>query len=361
MSTSRKQGGWKLVWNDEFDGDRIDPSKWAFDIGNGFVDYPRQVWIPGFHGRSTAQASNATSLSGTDLRHRGAMTAGLRRVWVALMCVLPLLACGGGAGAEATAFATATPAAAAASPDAPAGYVLVWSDEFDRDGQPDASRWDYDTGRNLLGWFNNERQYYARARPENALVSNGRLRITARHEDLRSATDWGGQHYTSARLLTRGRADWTYGFFEVRAKLPCGRGTWPAIWTLGSRGVWPDAGEIDLMEQVGSNPSRVFGTVHTLQSGGVGTGAAVQVPDACTRFHNYQRHWTTDALEIGIDGVVHYRYTNARAGASSWPFDAPQFLLINLAIGGDLGGNIDDSIFPVTLEIEHVRVFQTAR
>ena len=361
MAEGKRNGEWTLVWSDEFDGDRIDPSKWAFDIGNGFVDYPRQVWIPGFHGRSTAQASNATSLSGTDLRHRGAMTAGLRRVWVALMCVLPLLACGGGAGAEASAFATATPAAAAASPDAPAGYVLVWSDEFDRDGQPDASRWDYDTGRNLLGWFNNERQYYARARPENALVSNGQLRITARHEDLRSATDWGGQHYTSARLLTRGRADWTYGFFEVRAKLPCGRGTWPAIWTLGSHGVWPDAGEIDLMEQVGSNPSRVFGTVHTLQSGGVGTGAAVQVPDACTRFHNYQLHWTADALEIGIDGIVHYRYTNARAGASSWPFDAPQFLLINLAIGGDLGGNIDDSIFPVTLEIEHVRVFQTAR
>ena len=239
--------------------------------------------------------------------------------------------------------------------------MLVWSDEFDLDGLPDPSRWDYDTDRNQLGWYNNERQYYARARPENAVVSNGKLRITARLEQLLSAADWGSQRYTSARLVTRGKADWTYGYFEVRAKLPCGRGTWPAIWTLGSSGVWPDNGEIDLMEQVGSDPSRVFGTVHTRQSGGRGTGAAVQVTDACTSFHNYQLHWTADAIDIGIDGVVHYRYANPRTGTSSWPFDAPQYLLLNIAIGGNLGGSIDDTIFPVTMEIEHVRVFQTAR
>ena len=240
----------------------------------------------------------------------------------------------------------------------PPGHVLVWSDEFSVDGLPDASHWDYDTDRNLAGWFNNELQYYARTRAENAVVSNGRLRITARLEELRSAADWGGQRYTSARLLTRGKADWTYGYFEVRAKLPCGRGTWPAIWALGSRGVWPDDGEIDLMEQVGSNPSRVFGTVHTLQSGGAGTGAAVQVPDACTAFHNYQLNWTADAIAIGIDGVEYYRYANPRAGTSTWPFDAPQYLLLNVAIGGDLGGAVDDTIFPVTMEIDHVRVYQ---
>jgi beta-glucanase (GH16 family) len=243
----------------------------------------------------------------------------------------------------------------------PAGHVLVWSDEFNSDGLPDPSHWDYDTGRNSVGWFNNERQYYARARAENAVVSNGRLRITARLEELRSAADWGGQRYTSARLITRGKADWTYGYFEVRAKLPCGRGTWPAIWTLGSGGVWPDDGEIDIMEQVGSNPSRVFGTVHTLQSGGPGTGADAQVPDACTAFHNYQLHWTANAIAIGIDGVEIYRYTNPRLGASTWPFDAPQYLLLNVAIGGTLGGSIDDAIFPVTMEIDHVRVYQAPR
>ena len=284
------------------------------------------------------------------------VSALFRRAWAALVCA-PLLACGGGSGGEVTVSAAPAPAPT----HAPAGYVLVWSDEFDSAGLPDGSRWDYDTDRNRLGWFNNERQYYSRARAENAVVSNGRLRITARLEDLRSASDWGGQHYTSARLLTRGKADWTYGFFEVRARLPCGRGTWPAIWTLGSGGRWPDDGEIDLMEQVGSNPSRVFGTVHTLQSGGVGTGAAVQVADTCNGFHNYQLHWTAGAIDIGIDGAVYYRYANPRAGSSLWPFDAPQHLLLNIAIGGDLGGSVDDAIFPVTMEIEHVRVFQAPR
>ncbi len=284
----------------------------------------------------------------------------LRLARLALLCA-PLVACSGGGDAAPATAVTPAPMTVPALSGVPAGHVLVWSDEFDVDGLPDASRWDYDTGRNRLGWYNNEKQYYARARADNAVVSNGRLRITARLEELRSATDWGGQRYTSARLLTRGKAEWTYGFFEVRAKLPCGRGTWPAIWTLGSRGVWPDDGEIDIMEQVGSNPSRVFGTVHTLRSGGTGTGAAVQVADACTAFHNYQLTWTADAIAIGIDGVEIYRYPNPRAGTASWPFDAPQFLLLNLAIGGDLGGSIDDAIFPVTMEIDHVRIYQVPR
>jgi len=287
-----------------------------------------------------------------------------------LVFLLQLAACGGGGGAAPVSPSPvappvvtdptppAAPAAPVATGPAPAGYRLVWADEFDTDGLPNASRWDYDTDRNLPGWFNNERQYYARARAENAAVANGRLRITARLEELRSATDWSGQRYTSARLLTRGKAAWTYGYFEVRAKLPCGRGTWPAIWTLGSGGVWPDDGEIDIMEQVGSNPSRVFGTVHTQQSGGPGTGAAVQVSDACTAFHNYQMHWTADAIAISVDGVEYYRYANPRAGKLTWPFDAPQYLLLNIAIGGNLGGSIDDSIFPVAMEIDHVRVYQ---
>jgi beta-glucanase (GH16 family) len=276
-----------------------------------------------------------------------------RRSWAALVCV-PLLACGGGGGTEATPgtalpsvpvpvpVPAPSPAPAPLPSNVPAGFLLVWSDEFSSDGLPDASRWDYDTDRNRLGWYNNERQYYARARAENAVVGNGR-------------------RYTSARLITRGKAAWTYGYFEVRAKLPCGRGTWPAIWTLGSGGVWPDDGEIDIMEQVGSDPSRVFGTVHTLQSGGPGTGAAVQVPDACTAFHNYQLHWTADSIAIGIDGVETYRYANPRGGKVTWPFDAPQYLLLNIAIGGTLGGSIDDTIFPVTMEIDHVRVYQAPR
>ena len=241
----------------------------------------------------------------------------------------------------------------------PASYRLVWADEFSVDGLPDAARWDYDTERNRVGWYNNELQYYSGPRSENARVSDGALRITARRESLSTAPDWGGQRYTSTRLVTRGRAAWTYGFFEIRAKLPCGRGTWPAIWMLGSGGVWPDDGEIDIMEQVGSNPSRVFGTVHTRAgSGGASIGAATQVPDACTAFHDYQLHWTPNEITVGVDGVVYFRYGNPGTGRDRWPFNQPQYLLLNIAIGGVLGGVVDDGVFPVVMDIDHVRIWQ---
>lgn len=291
-----------------------------------------------------------------------------RRAAVALLGLL-LAACGGGS-APAPAAATPAPAPIPAPPPAPgpapaggvpAGYMLVWSDEFTTDGLPDPGRWAYDTSRNPVGWYNNELQYYAAARSANSVVQGGVLRITARHEDLATEPDWGGQHYSSARLVTRGLASWTHGFFEVRARLPCGRGTWPAIWTLGTAGTWPGAGELDIMEQVGSNPTHVFGTVHTLTSGGTGTGAGVQVADACTAFHDYQMTWTADDIRFAVDGVEYYRYANPHTGAAGWPFDAPQYLLLNVAIGGDLGGSVDDSIFPVTMEIEHVRVYQPAQ
>jgi beta-glucanase (GH16 family) len=292
-----------------------------------------------------------------------------RRSWAALVCV-PLLACGGGGGTEATPgtalpsvpvpvpVPAPSPAPAPLPSNVPAGFLLVWSDEFSSDGLPDASRWDYDTDRNRLGWYNNERQYYARARAENAVVGNGRLRITARLEELRSASDWGGQRYTSARLITRGKAAWTYGYFEVRAKLPCGRGTWPAIWTLGSGGVWPDDGEIDILEHVGRTPGEILGTVHTPITGGSGNGSRTALPTACTAFHDFQLHWTADEIAIGVNGNVYHRYRNPRNGRAAWPFDAAQYLLLNIAVGGTLGGAVDDSIFPRTMEVEHVRVWQ---
>ena len=241
----------------------------------------------------------------------------------------------------------------------PAGYRLVWADEFARAGLPDARRWDHDTARNREGWWNREQQYYARERAANAEVRGGRLVITARRESLSDRPDWGGQPYSAARLVTRGRAEWTYGFFEVRAKLPCGRGTWPAIWTLGSGGRWPDDGELDILEQVGHRPTRLFSTVHTKAgSGAHGQGADAFVPDACGRFHDYQMLWTADAIRFGIDGVEHFRYARDGRGADAWPFDRPQYLILNIAIGGDLGGPVDDTIFPVTMEVEHVRVWQ---
>jgi len=305
-----------------------------------------------------------------------AVRAGTLAALAAMVGLLQLTACGGGG--DAAPVAPVTPAVPAAAPPpvaadpappappvaagpAPAGYRLVWADEFDAPGLPDASRWGYDTERNRLGWWNRELQYYGAARMQNSVVEDGRLRITARHESLSSLADWGGQRYSSARLITRGKAQWTYGFFEIRAKMPCGRGTWPAIWMLGSGGIWPDDGEIDIMEHRGSDPTRVLGTVHTPTTGSSGNGSITTVADACTAFHDYQMHWTPTEIAIGVDGVVYHRYANRGTGRRDWPFDAPQYMLLNIAIGGSLGGAVDDAIFPVTMEIDHVRVWQLAR
>ena len=274
--------------------------------------------------------------------------------WLRALCLSGL--------ASLTACTAMTPTPPDTAPlTVPAGYRLVWADEFDQPGLPDPTRWVYDTGMNAKGWHNNELQYYSDARPENSVVRDGQLLITARHESLSQAPDWGRQRYTSARLITQGKAEWTYGFVEVRARLPCGRGTWPAIWMLGSQGDWPAAGELDILEHVGKNEGHVFSTVHTTSgSGGQGRGAGTQLPDACTAFHNYQMHWTPQAVRFGIDGRHHFTYRNAGTGPAQWPFDRPQFLILNIAIGGDLGGEVDDRIFPVQMAVEHVRVWQRA-
>ncbi|MCA1196643.1 glycoside hydrolase family 16 protein [Sphingomonas sp. R647] len=245
-----------------------------------------------------------------------------------------------------------------AEPDAPR-YQLVWADEFDRDGLPDATKWSWDTHANKAGWYNNELQYYAADRAENARVENGRLIITARRESLTDRPDHGGQRYTSARLITKGKAEWTYGMIEVRAKLPCGKGSWPAIWMLGATANWPDGGEIDIMEHVGKLPGDVFGTIHTRSTAGTyGNGGKIRVEDACTAFHDYQIVWTPDAISFAVDGKAYHRYRNTGTGAAQWPFDQPQYLLLNLAIGGAMGGEVDDAIFPTRFEIDHVRVYQ---
>lgn len=277
-------------------------------------------------------------------------------------------ACGGGGSESTAASPQATPPVAPApvtpaTGGVPAGYMLVWSDEFESVGEqlPNNSKWAYDTSRNSAGWYNDEKQYYASNRLQNAKLSGGKLVITARKEDLSTAPDWGGQHYTSARLFTKGKASWTYGFYEVRAKLPCGAGTWPAIWSLGAwTDVWPLQGEIDIMEQTGGDKTRTLGTVHTQSgSGGNGSTGSTQVTDACGTFHNYQMTWTAQSINFSVDGAT-YRtaYTNPMTGVNAWPFDQPQYLLLNLAIGGTLGGTIDDRIFPVTFEIDYVRVYQ---
>jgi beta-glucanase (GH16 family) len=197
---------------------------------------------------------------------------------------------------------------------------------------------------NKQGWHNRELQYYSRSRPENSALRAGKLIITARRESLNSASDWGGQAYTSARLITLGKAQWTYGFFEVRAKMPCGRGSWPAIWMLGVEGQWPAGGELDILEHMGKRPDWVFSTVHTASghaANGKGDGRTLNT--ACSQFHNYQMLWTPTEVRFGVDGVQHAVYVNAGTGAAQWPFDKPQYMILNLAIGGDLGGPVDDS------------------
>ncbi len=242
----------------------------------------------------------------------------------------------------------------------PASYQLVWADEFDGAGPlPDSSKWDYDTAANKTGWYNNELEYYSAARAENSRVAGGRLTITGRKERATWASDYGAQSYTSARLITRGKASWTYGFIDVRAKMPGGNGSWPAIWMLGTGGAWPGDGEIDIMEQVGMRATTIYGTVHCQATAGTsGNGSNTQVGDACSAFHDYTLEWTKDFLSFGVDGHEYHRYTNPHTGHDAWPFDAPQYLLLNLAIGGDMAGGVDDSIFPIEFQVEYARVYQ---
>ena len=238
-----------------------------------------------------------------------------------------------------------------------------FADEFNGP-RVDTKRWRYDTSRNAEGWYNNEKQYYAADRAENARIERGALVIEARRETLDKArfADWGGQGYSSAKLVTRKPLG--FGFYEVRARLPCGRGAWPAIWLLPSSGTWPDQGEIDVMEMVGWDANVIHATIHSGAFNhvrGTQRGAQRTVPDACTAFHNYQLEWTPDAITIGIDGRAHMRVANDQpGGAAAWPFTRPYDLILNLAVGGDWGGQkgIDDASFPQRMSVDYVRYWK---
>jgi beta-glucanase (GH16 family) len=246
----------------------------------------------------------------------------------------------------------------------PANARLVWADEFNGT-RLDTSKWAYDTARNKEGWWNGERQYYSAGRRQNIRVGRGRLTIEARHEKLNPARypDWGGQEYTSARILSNG--GWTYGFYEVRAKLPCARGTWPAIWMLPvDMKEWPDDGEIDIMEQVGAEPNLIYASLHTALFNHVKkTQRSAQrlVPTSCTAFHNYQLDWRPDSITIGVDGRGILRVRNDQPGGKgAWPFNVPFRMILNLAVGGDWAGakGIDNAAFPQRMEVDYVRVWQ---
>ncbi len=236
-------------------------------------------------------------------------------------------------------------------------YQLVWSDEFDSSGLPDPSKWTYDIGGN--GWGNNELEYYTGSRSENARIENGQLVIEARKED------YNGSSYTSARLLTKGKGEWTNGKFEIRAKLPRGIGTWPAIWLLSSTNplVWPDDGELDIMEEVGFNPNLIYGTAHNkLYNGAQGTqkGASITVANAQDSFHVYQLEWTATQVNWFVDSVLYFSYFPPDYGFNAWPYVSNFYLILNIAIGGNWGGQrgVDDSIFPQQMLVDYVRIYQ---
>lgn len=238
-----------------------------------------------------------------------------------------------------------------------------WSDEFDG-AAIDARKWRYDISRNKAGWFNHEKQYYAAARAENARIVGGALVIEARREKLSAMPDWGGQDYSSGKLISRQKLG--YGFYEIRAKLPCARGTWPAIWLLPDSGNWPDEGEIDIMEMVGWQPNVVHATLHSALFNhvrGTQRGAETPVPTSCTEFHRYQLDWRADAITIGVDGRGYMRVANDQPGGrGAWPFDRPYQMILNLAIGGDWGGarGIDDAALPQRMTIDYVRYWRAA-
>lgn len=248
---------------------------------------------------------------------------------------------------------------------APAG-APNWSDEFNGTSL-DRSKWSFDTSRNKLGWYNGEQQYYSTAH-SNVRVQNGDLIIEARHDplEIRDADDWGGQHYSSGKITTRGKFAFRYGFVEVRAKLPCAVGTWPAIWMMPAYSIeWPKGGEIDIMEQVGWDPGVVHGTLHTVlfNDNNNGRGAPYSVPTSCSDFHRYQMSWTPQAITIGVDDHAYMQVKNNQPGGrDAWPYDKPFYLILNDAIGGGWGGvkGIDDAAFPQDFDVDYVRVWKQA-
>ena len=242
-------------------------------------------------------------------------------------------------------------------PPPPAPYQMVWNDEFDYSGLPDSTKWNYDVGGN--GWGNHELEFYTSKRPENSRVENGNLVIEARRES------WQGMNYTSARLITKGKMSWQYGKIEVRAKLPRGRGTWPAIWMLGDTNPlkWPDDGEVDIMEHVGFDPGIIHGSVHCKKYNwviGNGKTATTPVMDCSDSFHVYRVEWDNGNLNISVDSNAYMSFANEHSGYDAWPFDNKLFLILNIAVGGDWGGQkgVDDSIWPQQMLIDYVRVYQ---
>lgn len=240
---------------------------------------------------------------------------------------------------------------------------LVWADEFDAPGAPDSTKWNYDMGDgcpNNCGWGNNELEYYTKD-SKNVRIENGNLIIEA-HKDSTV-----GKGYTSTRIVSKNKGDWKYGRIEARAKLPRGKGTWPAIWMLSTEwkyGGWPESGEIDIMEHVGFDPGVVHGTLHSSKYNHVKQTqqeGKINVPDAQDAFHVYAVEWEENEIRIYVDDKMYQQVKrNPQDDFNGWPFDQKFHLIMNVAVGGNWGGmqGVDESIWPQRMEVDYVRVYQ---
>ncbi len=230
--------------------------------------------------------------------------------------------------------------------------ALVWSDEFNGNGVPDPGKWVYDIGNGEWGWGNNELQYYTN-RLENAFVSDGTLKIVGKKEA------YSGSNYTSARIKTQGKFDFTYGKVEIRAKVPSGvNGIWPATWMLGSNITtvgWPACGEIDIMEYLTRDPENMYATFHYPEKhGGNADGNKLKIENPTSQFHLFTLEWSAEILKISVDGKLIHSLVNKQ----SLPFNNKFFIILNMALGGNFGGTLDPAFEKATLEVDYVRVYQ---
>ena len=235
------------------------------------------------------------------------------------------------------------------------GLNLVWSDEFS--GKTiDPLVWNYDIGGS--GWGNNELEYYTNS-SKNAFVTNGYLVIEARKETYKT------NNYTSARLLSKDKKSFTYGRIDFRAKLPKGQGIWPALWMLGSNistKSWPACGEIDIMELLGHEPQKTYGTIHWGAAGGpsthIGGNYLLNSQTFSDSFHVFSLLWETNKLSFLIDNIPFFSADKSQVNGD-YPFDKPFFFIMNVAVGGNWPGNPDTTtIFPQRMIVDYVRVFQ---
>ncbi|ACL69179.1 glycoside hydrolase family 16 [Halothermothrix orenii H 168] len=243
------------------------------------------------------------------------------------------------------------------------GWTLVWSEEFDQD-EIDLSTWNFEIGNGhaegIPGWGNNELEYYTAG--DNAEIIDGKLVITARKENRRD--EYGTYNYTSSRMTTEGKYEVEYGKIEVRAKLPEGQGIWPAIWMLGNdigEVGWPACGEIDIMELLGHQPSIVYGTVH-MPGTSKGSSYSLSSGKFSDAFHVFAIEWDKDKIEWYVDGQLYHVFNKNEIPDSSWVFDHPFFLILNIAVGGNWPGYPDETtIFPQTMEVDYIRVYENIK